>query len=256
MTAEIDYVRTEGDITVRRYKDGNYEIESPVLECPWAYKIQHWNAYHLVEKGSLYDIYLDLYRACYAIFVYDSLIESSLYTIDNARKFIQGHKFPEPLANPCSFASFKRDASFPGFTMTSTFRGVEVTRKILKIQSNALVLSTPNKPSGESWLFFPPASLVEYNKEKLRIYQPASRFYNQKEIEASLLWESKRNPLAYEIGGNMEFHREEDFWKERKMLYMFSHKYINGMMRNYNNNLISDSHIKGKLSLEYEVHLS
>lgn len=251
----IDFKRTEGDITFCRYANGEYKLESPILSQPLLYHFKSWSSYYLAERGELCDIYLNLYRGCYAVFITDILVQNNLHSITNVRKYIQEFELPEPLSEKCSMASFKRDIALPGFALTRTINGEKLTKTICRIQTNAITLRDPTKPDHESWLYLPPTSLFEYDKKTLRIYRPAERFYNKKETEMSILWDAKRNPEAYESGGNAEFYREKAFWKGLGMEYMFSIRKKSGMRRNYNEHLITDTHFKGNLSLEYEVHL-
>lgn len=251
----IDFKCTKGDIIFCRYKNGEYKLESPVLEQPLLYTFIPWDRYRLIERGELCDIYIDLYRGCYDVFITDILIKSNFNYIKDARTFIQKYKLPEPLPEKGSLASFKRDVTLPGFTLTRIVNGEKCIKTVCHVQTNAIALLDPVKPSGKSWLFLPPASLLEYNKKKLRIYEPARRFYNKKEIEASMLWESQRNPKAYELGGNAEFYREKAFWEGQGMEYMFGMEKKCGMRKNNNDHLITDAHFKGNLILEYEVHL-
>lgn len=251
----IDFEWEKGDISFRKYKSGEFELKSPVLEHPLLYTFTPWDCYRLIERGGLCDIYIDLYRGCYAIFITDILIKSNFHYIKDTRTYIQEYKLPEPLPGKCSMASFKRDVTLPGFTLTRVVNGEKCIKTVCHVQTNAVALLDPVKPGGKSWLFLPPASLLEYNQKTLRIYEPAYRFYNKKEIEASMLWESQRDPNAYELSTNAEFYREQAFWEKQGMEYMFGVERKNGMKKNGNLQLITDTHIKGNLSLEYEVHL-
>lgn len=251
----IDFEREEGDISLRKYKSGEFELKSPALGQPLRYTLTPWNCYRLVERGGLCDIHVDLYRGCYAVFITDILIKSNFHYIEDVRTYIREYRHPEPLSGRCSMASFKCDMKLPGFTLTDTVNGKRRTRTVCHVRTNAIALREPAKPGSESWLFLPPASLLEYNRKILRIYEPACRFYNKKEMEASMLWESRRDPAAYESGANAEFCREKAFWIKQGMEYMFGVEQKTGMQKNSNLRLITDTHIKGNLSLEYEVHL-
>lgn len=256
---DLDYEFQNGDVTIRVMKDHTYHVTYPLVSEPIITKCRAYEFYHLVEQGDSCDIYLNMHRGCYAVFMKDFLQKSLIKTIGEAREYVRNFKPITPLESTCSFAQFKRDAAIPGFTMTKLNVDTPITRAVKKIQSNAIVLNAPEKPSGESWLEFPPASLVEYNRDILRIYRSGYRFFNAEEKDALMEWERQRNIEEEErdaiSDANTQSLRQKSYWKVKGMPYMYSTEKINGLLRDLSENVVLDKHIKGGISLEYKVHI-
>lgn len=255
----FDYEFTNGDVSVQVTKDKTYHVKYPLAIEPIITKCRPWEFYHLVERGELCDIYLNLHRGCYAIFTGNILRKSMIKTIREARDFARMFKVLTPLESPCPFSTFKRDVTIPGFTLTPLNVEHPVTRTVKKIQTNAIVLNAPEKRRKESWLEFPPAALVEYNRYILRIYKAGYRLYNTEEIAALMEWERQRDIEAEErdaiSDGNSQLYRQKHYWKSIGMPYMYSIEKIKGLQRQFSENVVVDNRIKGELALEYKVHI-
>lgn len=255
----LDYEFTKGDVTVQVMKDHTRYVNYPLETEPIVTKCLPWAFYHLVERGKVCDIYLNLYQGNYSVFMNEILQKDRIKTIGEAREFVRNFLPVIPLESHCTFSTFKRDAAIPGFTMTKLHVENPITRTIKKIQTNAIVLNAPEKRGGVSWLEFPPASLVEYNRDVLRIYQAGNRLFNDVEKAALIEWETQRNIEAEErdaiSGSNTQLYRQMNFWKCKGMAYMYSMNKITGLKRSLSDNVVSDNHIKGKLSLEYKIYI-
>lgn len=253
----FDYKFIKGDVTIQVTSDNTYHVKHPLAVEPIVTKCYPFEYYHLLERGEVCDIYLNLHRGCYAIFIVDVLQKSMIKTIGEARDFVRNYKPPTPLESLCTFSTFKRDAIIPGFTLTRLNAKHVVAKTINKVQTNAIVLNSPD--SGASWLEFPPASLVEYNRNILRIYNAGYRLFNAKEKAALMEWESLRDIEAEErdaiSDSNSQFYRQTQYWENKGMSYMYSTQKINGLRRELTENVVLDSRIKGELALEYNVYI-
>lgn len=256
---DLDHEFRIGDVTVQIMKNRDYHVKCPLTPEPIISKCRPFEFYHLLERGDLCDIYLNLHRGCYAIFIADVLQKTTVKTIEEAREFVQNLKLETALESQCSFASFKRDARIPGFALTNLRKEGALPRTVSKIQSNAIVLNAPENYSKVSWLEFPPASLVEYNRKYLRIYRTGLRFYTEEEKAALLGWEQQRNIEAEQMdaisGSNSQLYRQDAYWKEIGMPYMYLMSMVRGLKRDFTENLVQDNSIKGELALEYKVDI-
>lgn len=126
-------------------------------------------------------------------------------------------------------------------------------RKIIKVQSNAIVIEKVPGAKDGSWLHFPPASLVEITENGFIIHSPGERELTKQEKE--IIDNQPRDPKQKEIDalsdGNTMFWMRESYFKERNALYLRGYKEENGMKYDSNTGKVKDNKIKGSVELEY-----
>lgn len=257
---ELNYQYSHGDINVQVMKDLTYHVNCPAATETIVTRYTPSDCYYLLEHGELCEIYLDSHRGNYAVFQGDILRKSKIKTIGEARDFVRNFQISTPLESLCSFATFKRDAAIPGFTLTRLIPTETPPRTVNKLQTNSMALNAPETNSKVSWLFFPPAALMEYNKKMLRVYSMGRRFFNAEEKTALKGWEARRDIQAEErdimSDSNSQYYAAKRYWEAAGMPHMFNvSKTVKGLKRDFNEDLMWDTGIKGEVILEYRVNI-
>jgi len=126
-------------------------------------------------------------------------------------------------------------------------------RKIIKVQSNAIVIEKLPGSGKESRLYFPPSSLIEITEKGFKIYYPGKRDLTLQELDC--LINQPQDPKQEEIDalsdGNVMFWRREEYFKEHDALYLRGYKEEKGLKYDFNDGKVRDNKIKGDLALEY-----
>lgn len=82
-----------------------------------------------------------------------------------------------------TFAQLKRDIEDKNISIKTLYNyckedKIGQVRTILKTQTNAIVFNDNTTSSGESWLWWPKASLIEYEDNIFKIYNEPCRYNN------------------------------------------------------------------------------
>ena len=137
-------------------------------------------------------------------------------------------------------------------------------RTIGKVQTNGFYLINQN--GEESFLDIPKASLMEYDKDELRVYNPGFREMNDDEKAVMAEWKKIEETDDYQerakvdllSDGSSTFYQKKQFFGDRKMLHLMGtqqsgmkldfFKYSEGEKK-----CIRDEKAKGDVVLVYKV---
>lgn len=120
-----------------------------------------------------------------------------------------------------------------------------------------------------SHLSIPKASLLEYTEDRIKIYSPGYRDYNETEKKAVEEWnkiastEEYKKQVEYDVltDGTTSYYKEKYFFEDKKLGYLLGFEYQRGCKLDWNKRAsgepcIIDERIKGNLYMEYEVRFS
>lgn len=131
-----------------------------------------------------------------------------------------------------------------------------IPRIVTKIQTNGVYLKNPfDEKSKPSWLEFPKASLLSFDKTGIRIYTRGIRPLTQEEKEIREGYEKIRNKKQEEIDlltdGSSSYYQETSYYKSKNAYYLMGNTFERGMKYDYNTGQVWDDNIRGNLTLEY-----
>lgn len=156
-----------------------------------------------------------------------------------------------------TLADLKR-ALTPGreLTLLSRFgREMNQTRKVVKLQTNAVVFNVDGKTS---WLTWPKASLLEFDGEYIKTYGKGTRPMTAEEQAIKDGYEKIRNMEQEKIDmlsdGSTSYYQAIRYYTEKDALYLMGHEFQRGLKFDWNTGLILDESIKGKLELVYRLN--
>jgi len=130
-------------------------------------------------------------------------------------------------------------------------------RYIIKIQTNGVYLSEDKNASKGSFLEFPPASLISYDGETLKIYEPILRELTT--TEKSILDNEPSNRKENEqlsindvlTDGSQTYWMDKKYYNDLNANWRWGeHK---GLRYDINNRKMWDNKILGDLSLQYTI---
>ena len=154
-----------------------------------------------------------------------------------------------------SFAELKRELQVGTklrmiHPKTNRLCGIE--REIVKVQTNAIVMSKPD--NGKSWLEWPKsAKLVETTENGFRIYTSGKRDMTPEEKR---VWDNRpQDPEQARIDimtdTSTMFWREKSYFKNAGMEHLLAYN-TGSKRRDYKTLKIIDAQVRGELMLEYE----
>lgn len=130
------------------------------------------------------------------------------------------------------------------------------SRRISKIQSNAIYLEGEENGGQGSYLEIPPASLMEYDGKILSIYLPGIREMTQEEKDNIQKAKNEQEKFKKEHPYNDDFWHMKEFYKNCSTPWIyFGNGKIKGKRAGQGSDYgkIIDNAIKGKLELRYIV---
>lgn len=134
-----------------------------------------------------------------------------------------------------------------------------VVAPIKKVNSNSIILQRGDK---ESYLWYPPASLFEYNFDFIKIYEKGSRDLNKIEQDVLNAWAKIESQPDFQeqarvdmlTDGSTTYWRKKRFFEQSPAPYLFSSSNKYNLRYDRTTNKIYDPKIKGECILVYYVH--
>lgn len=128
---------------------------------------------------------------------------------------------------------------------------------IYKVHSNSFTL---NRDGVESWVWFPPASLFEYDGEYMRMYSSGTRELNDLEKQVMLNWQRIENSPEYEertrvdmlTDGSSTYYQKKRYFENSPCPYLFSEQ--NNKRYDPVKKVVYDPKVKGICALCYRVY--
>lgn len=139
------------------------------------------------------------------------------------------------------------------FSANSKSALIGMKRYIVKTQSNGVYLTIDG--SQKSYLEFPPASLVEYNENIIRIYNPGERKLTKEEQTILDNRPSNRKENEQLAVNDALTDGSSTFWMDKRYYSENGADWYWGWSKGqrYSQGKMIDNKIKGALSLEYEL---
>ncbi len=166
-----------------------------------------------------------------------------------------------------TLATFKKELKDGTIkTLTQTFsahkRGfIGLKRTVSKVQTNAITLK-PADTDRVSWLYFPVASLFEYDGNTIKIYTPGERDLTKEEQEIMDEWKEITQTEEYKKQLHVDlltdcsttYRQEKRFFEDKKAEHLLGHEKVRGMRYNSYTNKVTDDKIKGDIEFIYLIN--
>lgn len=124
------------------------------------------------------------------------------------------------------------------------------------VDANSVGITFLNNEGKKSELRIPCASLVEYTKETLTIYEPGLRELTADEQAMFDKWEKVRDKKQEELDlltdGSSSYWKHKFFFKDAGYEYLLGFDTIRGLKYDFNTKMVRDNKIKGDICMRYE----
>ncbi|OQA37660.1 MAG: hypothetical protein BWY51_01022 [Parcubacteria group bacterium ADurb.Bin316] len=166
-----------------------------------------------------------------------------------------------------TLATFKKELKDGTIkTLTQTFSVhkkdfIGLKRTVSKVQTNAITLKLADTGK-ESWLYYPVASLFEYDGNTIKIYAPGVRDLTKEEQAIMDEWTKITQTEEYERQLRIDlltdcsttYHQKKRFFEDKKAEHLLGYEKVRGMKYNSYINKVTDDKIKGDIEFIYLIN--
>lgn len=161
-----------------------------------------------------------------------------------------------------TLSQLKRDLSLGAFVILTdsptmpNHKYLNTPRYIIKIQSNGVILSPDAKGTKGSFMVFPKASLMEYENDTLKIFNPGLRdlTVEEKQIMDNCPRDKEQEDIDIKTDTSVMYHRIVAYFDGLNAGYLRGRCSERGMRYDHDTGKVWDETIEGTLDRVYKIN--